>query len=35
LQHEPTLLTNDKDLVRVKEVRVLLLDDLRRRSGGT
>ena len=35
LQHEPTLLTNDKDLVRVKEVRVLLLDDLRRRSCGT
>ena len=30
LQHEPTLITNDKALARVKEVRVLLLDDLRR-----
>ena len=30
LQQKPTLLTNDKVLVRVKEVRVLLLDELQR-----
>jgi len=33
LQPQPTLITNDKALLRVKEVHVMLLDDLLRQKG--